>query len=947
MNLPKATEMTMEHYQRPEIKAAIVNYCRVSGGMRALNASEKWYKGGKDPETVMLRGPDDYDETLEKGRPLYATLDLMETPVFQKAEKWIEKTGRPENPIGDLSNCIGFTLSTDIDAVGEIRSNLRVKEAVEAAAQFHVDYLREAGIENSVYCLYSGGGVYVHIHHGLFSVDVGNTELEPAQIMEEYQVICKAYNKLIGDISKEFFRKHPEHIGRVKFDQLNNQKRTFKTIFSLHKSLPFAVVPLDPKKIKIDFKKASVPLSSEVLAEGVTWYQTFDPSEKRAMVMLLKDRMAEVRTIIKSRPTGNGSISRAETPIELEKFPPCMRNIIANAQEVEGRHRALGVLATYLYQAGWEEEKAFDLWAKVADRCGVEPRIFETEWGRVSCPRCSTMNRDTGGYPSLNLYKMGFCNSDLGCLNAVWPGEYGKTVEKERVQPVHNEERIRVTLGADLAANIDDSLSALYENNVPPAIFQRTGSLCRIKPVGEGRFKIEEINDYALRTDMSRATTFEKFDGEEYTECRAPLDLARGILTLTSWDFPALSGLINSPVVRSDGSLLTNPGYDAATGLYYAPDPALKLPEIPENLTMEDARDAANFILDEVLHDFPFVDEASKANTLAAFLSPVVRPMVEGCVPMALIDKPAPGTGASKILDLISIISTGRPMAALSPPNDDDEWRKLITGNMRDGSPLICLDNIASDLKADSLARVLSSSIWKDRTLGKPDATEYPQRACWYATGNNLTLNGDIPRRSFLIQLDAKMARPWERTKFIHPDINKWVKENRGEILSKLLIMAGAWAANDRPNGPGLIIGGFDEWVEVLGGILRFAGLDQFLGNLTKLYEEVDVGSDEWAEFFGAWFKEYKNVGKTTSELLVDMRNAYVSISKVVPSEMAEKIKYNTPGDAKRVGVLLRKKLNVRYRYGKQNIMLVQEEGDKHANVRLWKVTEAKDNAIA
>jgi hypothetical protein len=77
------------------------------------------------------------------------------------------------------------------------------------------------------------------------------------------------------------------------------------------------------------------------------------------------------------------------------------------------------------------------------------------------------------------------------------------------------------------------------------------------------------------------------------------------------------------------------------------------------------------------------------------------------------------------------------------------------------------------------------------------------------------------------------------------------------------------------------------------------------------------------------------------------MRDSYVPISKVVPTELAEKIKYNTPGDSKKVGVLLRKKLKVRYKYGKQYIMLVQEEGDKHANVRLWKVEETKDNGIA
>ncbi len=419
-----ATDITREHYQRPKVKAAILRYCMDVAGSRALNADEHWYKGGIDPKTVMLRGPVDYDATIERGRTLYATLDIMEQSVFECSESWNDTLHEPTNPIGDLSDCIAFSLSTDIDGIGNIRQSPAVKEAVEAATQFHVDYLRERGIEKSVYCLQSGGGAYVILHHGLFAVEVGNTELTPDEIKRQYQIITKAYNSLIGTISQEFFRKHPEHIGKVKFDQLNNQKRTFKTIFSLHARHPFAVIPLDPKAIKIDFKKASLPLSDEVLAEGANWYQSFDPSEKKAIVTLLKEKMEEVKQNIREHPTGN-NISRLPEPLDRADFAPCMKNIIEYAQALEGRHRALGILATYLFQVGWSEDAAFALWAEVADRCRVEPRIFETEFGRVSCPLCATMQKDTGGYPHLNLHNLEFCAPEDGCK--IWPGDYGRS----------------------------------------------------------------------------------------------------------------------------------------------------------------------------------------------------------------------------------------------------------------------------------------------------------------------------------------------------------------------------------------------------------------------------------------------------------------------------------------------------------------------------------------
>jgi hypothetical protein len=522
----------------------------------------------------------------------------------------------------------------------------------------------------------------------------------------------------------------------------------------------------------------------------------------------------------------------------------------------------------------------------------------------------------------------------------------------------NQKERACIKLCGDLIRNEDEVLAALYAYNSPPTIYQRGGSLCRVKQISEYRYKIEDLTDYALRNEISKAATFQKFipkkddDKEEFAgkkgskllaiPCEPPINLVRGIMALDAWDIPYINGLISAPVVRADGSLLLEPGYDEATGLCYRPDATLALSRIPENPTKKDAEAAAKLIVDEVLHDFPFVDNASKAGALAAFLTPIIRPMIRGCVPLCLVDKPSPGTGASKLLDLVSIVATGRAMAALSPPGDEEEWRKLITGLMRDGAALACIDNIASDLKADALSRVLSSAIWKDRTLGKPDAVEYPQRACWYATGNNLTLSGDLPRRSHLIQLDAKLARPWERTTFKHANINQWVAENRGRLLAALLTMARGWVVAGSPNGGcKSIVGGFDEWVSIVGGILSFAGISGFLGNLSKLYEEVDVGSDEWAEFFQAWYA-WNKAGVTSNGVLEQMRNPYTDLAKCAPSEIAEKIKYHSAGDAKKVGIALRKKLNVRYKNG----LMLSQEFDTHLNQKVWKVAIVENHTI-
>jgi DNA primase large subunit len=223
--------------------------------------------------------------------------------------------------------------------------------------------------------------------------------------------VTMAFNVLIGDISNQFFERYPEHKGRVKFDQLNNQKRKFKVIFSIHRTLPFAVIPLDPEHIKIDLGKAKLPLSLEVLAEGERWYQSYDLSEKETLEKLLTPYVEQAKEELRERKarTGNYGIPRFRKPIPLEKWPPCMKNILQKAAPGCGPHRALAVLAAYLYQAGWPEDEAFKLWETVAERAGVEARIFDQWYGLMSCPNCRTIQRQSHGYPRVGLGGLGYC----------------------------------------------------------------------------------------------------------------------------------------------------------------------------------------------------------------------------------------------------------------------------------------------------------------------------------------------------------------------------------------------------------------------------------------------------------------------------------------------------------------------------------------------------------
>ena len=109
------------------------------------------------------------------------------------------------------------------------------------------------------------------------------------------------------------------------------------------------------------------------------------------------------------------------------------------------------------------------------------------------------------------------------------------------------------------------------------------------------------------------------------------------------------------------------------------------------------------------------------------------------------------------------------------------------------------------------------------------------------ATGNNIILGGDLPRRCYWIRLDAQQSEPWRNRHFRHPDLRGWVQESRGRLLGAILTLARAWFLAGSPLPSTAILGSFEEWCRGSSeSILEFAGITGFLGNLDELYRQSD-----------------------------------------------------------------------------------------------------------
>ena len=87
-----------------------------------------------------------------------------------------------------------------------------------------------------------------------------------------------------------------------------------------------------------------------------------------------------------------------------------------------------------------------------------------------------------------------------------------------------------------------------------------------------------------------------------------PVDPAQVLLKrFGDWEFPELAGIINTPTLRPDGTILKDEGYDPATQLLLIDPPAM--PEIPEHPTKEDAAGALDTLKNDLLFEFMFDDD--------------------------------------------------------------------------------------------------------------------------------------------------------------------------------------------------------------------------------------------------------------------------------------------------------------------------------------------------
>lgn len=419
----------------------------------------------------------------------------------------------------------------------------------------------------------------------------------------------------------------------------------------------------------------------------------------------------------------------------------------------------------------------------------------------------------------------------------------------------------------DLSRAVERAWSLLLASNRTPWLFRYAGIPTWVVPDDEGRPVAAALSDERLRHMLAKLAVWRRINRQgELVPAHPPMPLVKSVLATPDPGLPVLVGIVNTPVFGRNGKLLTAAGYHPDARLLYSPAAGFEVPAIAQRPSAEQVAAARSLICDDLLGDFPFVSPSEHAHAVALLLLGFLRSMIDGPTPLHLIEKPTPGTGATLMVDAIATILTGAGASVMTEGRDDEEWRKRVTAKLRQVPSIVLIDNLRQKLDSAAVAAALTAPFWEDRILGASEMARLPIRCIWIATGNNPEFSNEMARRLVRIRLDAHVERPWQRAGFRHPDLMIWVRANRVRLVAACLTICQAWIAAGRPRGA-RTIGSYENWAQVLGGVLDVAGVEGFLGNLDEMLEASDGEGAVWRSFVSAWWDRFGTAEVGTNDL--------------------------------------------------------------------------------
>lgn len=342
------------------------------------------------------------------------------------------------------------------------------------------------------------------------------------------------------------------------------------------------------------------------------------------------------------------------------------------------------------------------------------------------------------------------------------------------------------------------------------------------------------------------------------TTQRIDFENGRNLCELAERFFRPLAGVREAPYLTTDGAgdaakgrIITTPGYNEDTKLWLhwsgrdLPHP------VRDYETVREVVDA--------LASFTFRSEVDLLHFFAFLIQPLVQPAYAG--------KPSPewfvvsvvkNAGKSYLVQCASTAVTGATapsIAATKNPGEADfQLHGALRDATRDGRTYIYFDNAESGSMIGGAERnrlITAPGTVFVRPVKSPGVYVTPSAFTWVVTANQPERDEEHFRRSVVIEL---MAR---RPVYANPNLLPWLLEHRHEVLGVLLGMIQAWIDAGHPTPPGTPMSSFEQWSNVVGGIVCHAFPHLANHWLDRRGRSSVSGIDQdWVRLFDNWPKD-------------------------------------------------------------------------------------------
>jgi hypothetical protein len=398
-----------QHYRREEVKNIIRTFADYKGCHKAGKHDETGlYQYTKNKRRLLdFCSDEDYNFIIRNAdRVLLSTLNHFDADLFSQWE--LKEDASP----GGFAETEYFSLSVDIDLADDYTVNdAKALEALRTAGRFIYQKL-SAVTDNKIMAMFSGNGVYIHLHPHLPYLGTGYSANEKEEL---YDVLTKAFNLYLQALEEGLYQEHPEVHGLVKIDAINNKKRYFKTILSLHRRLPYVVFPIDPEDdFQIPLK--SIPLSEDDLQEAERLVHDFMTEEitkkaRQDLLEVLKPCTEQIKINKREYKELDIKIPEEAIPIDIIKSEQVTAAIMHPDGWSKGNTRRAGYIAAMLNLCGWDNESVHEYIEGIAAdwNVGALSHVIDS-WIGMFPPSIPTIYQKGSGYPMMNF---GDCNINL------------------------------------------------------------------------------------------------------------------------------------------------------------------------------------------------------------------------------------------------------------------------------------------------------------------------------------------------------------------------------------------------------------------------------------------------------------------------------------------------------------------------------------------------------